>query len=95
MNKPRDYANIRAWWLRQAEDAFNQLVAEWSNRDAEVRAAGKAGLKELDTWCTVCGRRQFDTPSGVSCPEGHGGAHGTDDARSARNIRRTYSTTNG
>lgn len=24
--------------------------------------------------CSVCGERQFDTPFGVSCPNGHGGA---------------------
>lgn len=30
----------------------------------------------LDTSCPTCGSRQFDTPSGVSCERGHGGALG-------------------
>ena len=28
--------------------------------------------------CPICGLRQFDTPSGVSCPKGHGGAEDGD-----------------
>jgi hypothetical protein len=28
----------------------------------------------LDTFCSVCGTRQFDTVSGATCKNGHGGA---------------------
>lgn len=28
------------------------------------------------TWCVVCGRLQYETPSGITCENGHGGAEG-------------------
>ena len=31
---------------------------------------------ELSTYCSVCGLKQYETPSGVTCPNGHGGADG-------------------
>jgi len=30
------------------------------------------------TWCADCGKPQFDTPSGICCPDGHGGADSLD-----------------
>ena len=30
----------------------------------------------LTTLCRICGGQQFDTPSGVTCPMGHGGDEG-------------------
>lgn len=32
----------------------------------------------LKTKCPICGEKQFSTPSGISCPNGHGGADGYD-----------------
>jgi DNA polymerase-3 subunit gamma/tau len=31
-------------------------------------------IKEGIAYCSVCGKPQFDSPSGMSCPESHGGA---------------------
>jgi hypothetical protein len=31
----------------------------------------------LDSWCSVCGERQFRSPGGAVCQNGHGGAPGT------------------
>lgn len=35
-----------------------------------------AGVRNLPTLCSACGAQQFTTPSGPSCPNGHGGADG-------------------
>lgn len=32
--------------------------------------------KRLDTKCSVCNEQQFETPSGATCSNGHGGAEG-------------------
>ena len=32
----------------------------------------------LDTDCSICGKQQFNAPSGVICPLGHGGADGVE-----------------
>lgn len=29
--------------------------------------------------CSVCGKPQFETPGGMTCPDGHGGADSMDD----------------
>lgn len=34
------------------------------------------GNTALDTLCSICNERQFETPSGDCCPNGHGGAAG-------------------
>ena len=33
-------------------------------------------IRQLDTFCTACHERQFTTPSGATCPNGHGGDDG-------------------
>lgn len=33
-------------------------------------------VKNLPTLCTICHERQFTTPSGATCPNGHGGDDG-------------------
>lgn len=38
-------------------------------------APGAAGPR-VRLWCSVCGQRQVQSPSGVTCPSGHGGALG-------------------
>jgi len=35
------------------------------------------------TRCVVCGKDQFMTPSGITCPDGHGGADSIDDSEQA------------
>lgn len=36
----------------------------------------QGSIHALPTSCTICHERQIQTPSGVSCPNGHGGADG-------------------
>ena len=36
--------------------------------------------EDLGTKCAICGEPQFDTPSGLTCKNGHGGADSTDSA---------------
>lgn len=35
----------------------------------------------LNTYCTVCGKQQYTSPSGDNCENGHGGAPGWEHAR--------------
>ena len=35
-------------------------------------------IRQLDTFCTACHERQFMTPSGATCPNGHGGMEGAE-----------------
>jgi len=45
--------------------------------DVEFHGLLENPEEELDytgTRCSVCGEEQYDTPSGVTCPNGHGGA---------------------
>lgn len=44
----------------------------------DVIAALNVRKTQLDSYCSVCGLKQYDTPSGVTCPNGHGGANGYD-----------------
>jgi hypothetical protein len=59
----KDYAEARA------------IEACWNTRHAQQPAAyDMAVLTPTGTFCSVCEAPQHNTPSGVSCPNGHGGA---------------------
>ena len=42
-------------------------------------AASSTDLKYTGTRCALCGEDQYDTPSGITCKNGHGGADSLDD----------------
>jgi len=42
--------------------------------NAMMHGAEPDTKKKETAFCSVCGDRQFSTPSGITCPNGHGGA---------------------
>lgn len=40
--------------------------------------ADKPAAQTAATKCPLCGENQFDSPSGLTCPNGHGGVESTD-----------------
>lgn len=53
-------------WIREVAAAF-----------AELSPPSPPGPGELNgLLCGLCGKPQFMTPSGASCPDGHGGVDG-------------------
>ena len=65
-------------WNEPAEPDWDDSVYQItvSEREAYDRDLERRGFNLLETECSVCGGIQFDTPSGVSCANGHGGAPG-------------------
>jgi len=53
----------------QVAETLQQCIEEWSKIQVE---------KATRLLCSVCGEKQFDTQSGVCCPNGHGGAEGVE-----------------
>jgi hypothetical protein len=51
--------------------------------EPSINAASSTDIKYTGTRCANCGEDQFDTPSGVTCKNGHGGADSIDDAAQA------------
>jgi hypothetical protein len=49
-----------------------QRVDEHQERSEE--RSKEARMRILGSLCSMCGLPQVDTPSGVTCPQGHGGA---------------------
>ena len=49
---------------------YVQYTGKYQNQRDEPVAA----LQATGTYCSVCNLAQFDSPSGVTCPNGHGGA---------------------
>ncbi len=64
---------------RSLPDEEDEIPSFISKHTKEVRVAASASLvKWLDTECPYCGERQFSSPSGDTCANGHGGAEGVD-----------------
>lgn len=42
--------------------------------EPSINAASSTDIKYTNTRCAKCGEEQFDTPSGITCANGHGGA---------------------
>lgn len=57
-------------WVARAVDS-----SVWHRGATADEAMGAA----LGTICSICGAVQFDSPGGITCPNGHGGASSTDD----------------
>jgi hypothetical protein len=56
------------------EEDLEEIPSYVSKHSKEVRVAANASLVyPLDTFCSRCGEKQISTPSGDSCPNGHGG----------------------
>jgi len=51
--------------------------------DGSVNPASSTDIKYTGTRCTICGEDQFDTPSGITCKNRHGGADSIDDKEQA------------
>lgn len=49
-------------------------IAWKQRRVIKLRRMLSETVEDTDTTCSVCGSRQFNTTSGVTCPNGHGGA---------------------
>lgn len=59
-------AGRKGWAVMRRRTEANKVVGE---TDTRVSVGAR---------CSVCGLGQFDTPSGPSCPNGHGGAPAAD-----------------
>lgn len=64
----RRYNERKAWLMKMAA-GMAQRIAE-----AQREEALSANLGNTGTNCSECEQPQFSTPSGVTCPNGHGGA---------------------
>jgi hypothetical protein len=51
--------------------------------EPSINSASSTDIKYTGTRCAKCGEDQFDTPSGITCKNGHGGADSIDDAAQA------------
>ncbi len=47
--------------------------------EPSINAASSENIKYTGTHCAICGEDQFDTRSGITCKNGHGGADSLDD----------------
>lgn len=67
-NRACEEAKLAAHGLLDSDAEFlKQRIAYAVHSDA----------KPPDTLCSLCGEHQFETPSGTTCKNGHGGAQGT------------------
>ena len=62
--------------LRNASWDRKAAYLVWCATDRNEYTYAKGNLADLATApkCAVCGERQYETPSGMTCPNGHGGA---------------------
>jgi len=51
--------------------------------DGSLKVASSEDINYTGTRCAICGEDQFDTPSGITCKNGHGGADSIDDKEQA------------
>ena len=60
------------------EEDTDEIPSYVSQHTKESRVAANESYvkKPCDTYCSKCGEKQFNTPSGDTCPNGHGGAEG-------------------
>jgi len=87
--RARDIHALDTLWfyMSQIQDPHHrQAVQDRIDEFSVFRHRHKAAMKEpgitraivlnseIETYCSDCGAPQFDTPSGVSCKNGHGGA---------------------
>jgi hypothetical protein len=93
-HRKRALEKLYDMWCRQyyarpyiAKDAQSSImfpvpttdgVLEEQNRKAQVRAL-QSNPRLLVKHCSVCGKPQRHTPSGIVCEEGHGGAESIED----------------
>ena len=52
----------------------NAEYAQYTGKYQNQRDEPVAALQATGTHCSICNLAQFDSPSGVTCPNGHGGA---------------------
>ena len=52
----------------------NAEYAQYTGKYQNQRDEPVAALQATGTHCSVCNLAQFDSPGGVTCPNGHGGA---------------------
>ena len=52
----------------------NAEYAQYTGKYQNQRDEPVAALQATGTYCSVCNLAQFDSPGGVTCPNGHGGA---------------------
>lgn len=52
----------------------NTEYAQYTGKYQNQRDEPVAALQATGTHCSVCNLAQFDSPGGVTCPNGHGGA---------------------
>ena len=52
----------------------NAEYAQYTGKYQNQRDEPVAALQATGTYCSVCNLAQFDSPSGITCPNGHGGA---------------------
>lgn len=59
-----------------AQVIFETLAenAQYEGKYQNQRDEPVAALEATGTYCSVCNLAQFDSPGGVTCPNGHGGA---------------------
>lgn len=53
-------------------------LMEWTTDLLAAMNRAKAAMTARSTCCAVCGDVQFETSSGITCPQGHGGADSLD-----------------
>ena len=52
----------------------NAEYAQYTGKYQNQRDEPVAALRATGTHCSVCNLAQFDSPGGITCPNGHGGA---------------------
>ena len=52
----------------------NAEYAQYTGKYQNQRDEPVAALQATGTYCSVCNLAQFDSPGGVTCPNGHSGA---------------------
>jgi hypothetical protein len=66
--------------LDEEDDEMPSFVSKHS-KEARVSASSTFLKAPNDTLCSICGEKQNHTPSGDTCPNGHGGAPAVDDIK--------------
>jgi hypothetical protein len=60
---------------RSVEEDWDEVPSFVSRNTKEIRVGSSPlFLKPTDTVCSECGEKQFESPSGTTCSNGHGGA---------------------
>ena len=73
-----DYRDGQGWVNPACDDLFGRPTYAWHQlrypSAYKIQITPPPPTRPLQTYCEICGGQQFDTPGGVCCPSGHGGA---------------------